>query len=52
MNTAAKPSSTEPTSSMLPPSSSTFSIPPNRGNTYRIEEPEHFHNNSKGDIAD
>ena len=38
-------------SSSDPKLSSTFPRPSNRGNTYRIEDSEHYHNN-KGDIAE
>ena len=48
--TTASPSS-NPTLS-LPQSSSTFPNLSDQSNTYRIEEPEIYYDNSKGDIAD
>jgi hypothetical protein len=44
-------SSSNPTLS-LPQSSSIFPGPLNKIAIYRIEEPEDYHNNSKGDISD
>jgi hypothetical protein len=50
ISTAVSSSSLNPTSS-LPSLSSTFIGPSNQSDTYRIEEPENYHHDSKGDIA-
>ena len=50
-NNAIDTASSNPTLS-LPQSSTTFSNPSYQSDTYRKEEPENYHNDSKGDIAD
>jgi hypothetical protein len=51
-NNAIATASSNPTLSLPQSSSPTFQSPSNQSDTYRIEEPERYHNNSKGDIAE